>query len=399
MSSAGSSAAGGPALSGGGGTAGSGTPVGSGSGVQSGQITAADYSDNLNFELFQSYLQKLPSNDTPASLQSADRVLVKVTNDAGDPIASADVSIAGGGASVVVHTGGDGTALFFPNHDGASQGGPFSATVSPPGGVPFAASGLAGSEWSIVVPGALTSSNPGLDLAFVIDTTGSMSDEITYLGTEIADIAGRVTSAFGQASIRFGLVVYRDVGDAYVTRSFNFTSSLPEFVSTLHAQSADGGGDYEEAAEKGLEAVNALSWRSGDVRHMAFLVADAPPHDQDAAAFLHQADVSRLAGVKIYPVASSGVDSKTEYLMRTAAEWTNARYVFLTDDSGIGGSHAEPTIPCYEVQHLNRLIARIVVGELSGKLAPPDPTDVVRTVGDPRDGVCALADGKSAYLY
>ena len=54
-------------------------------------------------------------------------------------------------------------------------------------------------------------------------------------------------------------------------------------------------------------------------------------------------------GIRILPVVSSGADTETEFLMRTAAAVTGGAYVFLTDDSGIGYSHLEPTIGDYDV--------------------------------------------------
>jgi hypothetical protein len=193
-------------------------------------------------------------------------------------------------------------------------------------------------------------------------------------------------------------VVYRDEGDAYVSRSFDFTDSLEDFRGSLDAQSASGGGDYPEAMHDALSAMNQLSWRSGNVARLAFLVADAPPHDDRVGDTFHQVESSRGQGIKIYPVASSGVADLAEYVMRTSAQMTLARYVFLTDDSGVGGSHAEPHIPCYQVQFLNQLIARIIDSEMRGERIAPSEDDVIRSVGEPEDGVCTLEDGSHAYL-
>jgi hypothetical protein len=79
--------------------------------------------------------------------------------------------------------------------------------------------------------------------------------------------------------------------------------------------------------------------------------------------------------------------------MRTAAEVTGGRYLFLTSDSGIGGSHAEPHIPCYYVTTLAAAMRRMVATELVGSYLPPDPADVLRTGGDPQNQQCTLADG------
>jgi hypothetical protein len=200
-------------------------------------------------------------------------------------------------------------------------------------------------------------------------------------------------------SIRYGLVLYRDAGDEYVTRSFDFTSDLTTFKGLVGQQSADGGGDFEEAVHEGVKAMNELSWREDNTARLAFLIGDAPPHDNEQAQLVAQVDQARLKGIKLYPVAASGTDSRFEYLMRSAAQWTLARYLFITDDSGIGGSHAEPTIPCYEVRYLNQLMTRIILAEVQGKLLPTGGDEVLRSVGNPVDGVCSFDDGTEARLY
>ena len=105
-----------------------------------------------------------------------------------------------------------------------------------------------------------------------------------------------------------------------------------------------------------------------------------------------------VASLRGYPVAASGVSLDAELQMRNAAQVTLARYLFLTSDSGVGGEHAEPTIPCYQVQHLNKLMNRMIASELSGTRIPADPADIVRSVGDPVEGVCTLPDGSKAFL-
>ena len=130
----------------------------------------------------------------------------------------------------------------------------------------------------IVVPDAAGAPPEALDLAFVVDATGSMGDEIHYLQAEIENIAVRVAAEHPGVSTRFGLVMYRDVGDDYVTRVYDF-SSLASFHDHLLQQSAGGGGDYPEAAERGMQdATNRLLWRHRQRR------ARAVPGSRRAAA-------------------------------------------------------------------------------------------------------------------
>ena len=392
------------------GSPGTGTPSGgaapgAGGGAQPGPgvLTAGDWDDNLNFPLFQKYLgeapQKLPG--LPA-FPSSDRVLITVRDAEGKPVPNARVTVReeGVGKRLEAPTATDGRLVFLPGQDGARQGATFTVTVAPPPGQqaePLTTS-VQGTTWELTLPGVQGTRPAELDLAFVVDATGSMGDELEYLKAELQAIARTVRAEFPQVSTRFALVMYRDDGDEYVVRTFDFTPDLGTFQQRLDAQRAHGGGDYPEAMERALGALHQLTWREGNTARLAFLVADAPPHTQHSAAFLHEANRARLSGIKVYPVAASGVAQEAEYLMRIAAQLTLGRYIFLTDDSGVGGPHEEPTIPCYQVQSLKNVLTRAVTSELAGQRQPVPASDVLRSVGNPQDGVCTLEDGTKAYL-
>jgi hypothetical protein len=85
--------------------------------------------------------------------------------------------------------------------------------------------------------------------------------------------------------------------------------------------------------------------------------------------------------------------------MRGTAQITGGRYLFLTDDSGIGNSHAEPHIPCYVVTKLQGAMVRMVESEMVGHRAEPVASEVIRTVGSPTDGRCTLQNQTSVVLY
>jgi hypothetical protein len=239
-----------------------------------------------------------------------------------------------------------------------------------------------------------------LDIALVIDTTGSMGDELAYLQSEFDALSSSIELQYPQAEQRWALVVYRDDGDEYVTRSFDFEAAGSGFRDRLRAQSAGGGGDYPEAADAGLAAMNQLAWRSDPATaRLAFWVGDAPHHVEQAAALAAAVEVAASQDVHVYPVASSGVDELTEYSMRSAAQLTLGRYLFLTDDSGVGGEHKEPTIPCYFVTRLDAAILRMVDIELSGVYHEPAAADVIRAGGDPADGACRLESGQTVFAF
>jgi hypothetical protein len=232
-----------------------------------------------------------------------------------------------------------------------------------------------------------------LDVTLLLDTTGSMGDELAYLQTEFDAIATTIHDKFPQASARFGLVLYKDQGDAYVTRKFELTSDVATFRANLQQQTHGGGGDYPEAVEEGLSQAVSLKWRTGSTARLVFWVADAPHHPGREDAVRQAIDGALAKGIHVYPVAASGTDDRTEYTMRSAAQITGGRYLFLTDDSGIGNDHVEPHIPCYHVTRFDGAIVRMVESEMTGKHIAPSPDQIVRTVGNPVDGKCVRKDG------
>ena len=238
-----------------------------------------------------------------------------------------------------------------------------------------------------------------IDAALVIDTTGSMGDELSYLTSEFAAISASIAASFPNADQRWALVVYRDTpdtdpGDAYVVKSYDFTGDLTAFATTVGSQQAANGGDYPESPEQGLGALPQLSWRTGaSVAKVAFWVADAPQHDYRGPQMKAAIQAVQGAGVHVYPVSASGTNDLLELTMRTTAEMTGGRYLFLTNDSGVGDPHKIPEIPCYYVTLLKKALVRVASMELSGTYVGPDPADVIRISGDASpDGTCSTGD-------
>ncbi len=178
-----------------------------------------------------------------------------------------------------------------------------------------------------------------LDVAIVLDTTGSMGDELEYLRTELAAISQTVSERFPNSDQRWSLVVYRDRDDGYLVRHADFSPGAETTRANLGRESADGGGDYPEAPDAAFETLNLLSWRAdADTARLAFWVADAPHHTGKAVAMRDAIRATRSKGIHVYPVAASGANDLLELTMRNAAQLTGGRYLFLTDDSGVGDS-------------------------------------------------------------
>jgi Mg-chelatase subunit ChlD len=99
--------------------------------------------------------------------------------------------------------------------------------------------------------------NAIIDVAFCLDTTGSMSGLIEGAKQKIWTIVNTVNGAQPKPTLRIALVGYRDRGDDYVTTKFDFTSDLETMYSHLRGFQAGGGGDTPEDVNRALnDAVN-----------------------------------------------------------------------------------------------------------------------------------------------
>ena len=87
------------------------------------------------------------------------------------------------------------------------------------------------------------------------------------------------------------------------------------------------------------------------------------------------------------------------YLLVRIYRIAGGRYIFLTDDSGVGNPHIEPTIPCYFVTKLDDAILRMVDVELSGQYREPNASRSFAWQRNPQDGACALPDGGEAFAF
>ncbi|MFZ1467971.1 MAG: vWA domain-containing protein [Paracoccaceae bacterium] len=366
---------------------------GSYSGVaRRGVVTAGDIDDALNFAAFARYQQRAAGTTGLPRLGLGTPLMVQLVGPDGAPAPGAYYTLSRPGSAEPFHTGyagPDGRITDFPQVLGAGALGSVKVTVIGSDNFPGVTKTVAtGKLTQIALPDSQGWRPEFLDLVLVVDTAGSMGDEIAFLQKELIGAVRSAASKAPGVSIRYGLVAYRDQGDAYVVQNYGFTSSGATMNGWLRGLSADGGGDYPEAAAAALKSGVGLNWRRGRGERIVIQVADAPAHDDDAGAYLRAAKTAAANGVQIFTLGASGVGPEAEYLMRQASVATGGRFIFLTDDSGVGNSHAEPTIPCYRVTKLSRLLTRILATELSGKRQEAGSSEVIRSVGSYAGGVC-----------
>lgn len=322
---------------------------GSGSNNQqglSGVLTAAEYSDLDNWDFFQELVQDQKISFPAYGLDPTNAVCVTVTDSnqqpvAGDKVALLDVQ---GAALWETITDDEGKAWLFYD-DNATPDNIYAGGQN----VDFA-------DEVSVVSTTSTQNNTGLQVMFILDTTGSMGDELNYLKEDFSAIVNET----GSKQILFSANFYRDQGDAYVTKCNPFTANTQTVQQQFDAEDAKGGGDMPEAVADILyETMVQADWKDG-YNKVAFMIFDAPPHDGTEKQIDEAVRAAAQQGIHVIPVVASNADRSTELFGRALAIMTNSEYVFLTDDSGVGDSHLEPIIGNYTVESLHDVIVRLI---------------------------------------
>ena len=212
----------------------------------------------------------------------------------------------------------------------------------------------------------------------VVDVTGSMGDEIYFLKAELADVINRISENNSDTVIKLAMLFYRDKTDSVPFDYYDFTDvttsdGLAKQQEELNKQYASGGGDYPEAVDEALEMAVNKQWSTGTTTKIIFHVLDAPAHtgSKYEERFVNATKIAAEKGIRICPIICSGAAELTEYTMREAAIYTGGTFIFVTDDSGIGGSHHDPDLPNVTVELLNSLMVRLVNGYHTGSFSEP----------------------------
>ena len=325
--------------------------------ISAGKLTAGEVNDFTKWYFWPNVLDKTHEQFIKTwRIEPRQRYTVTVTNQNGYPIVNYPVSL----------TDGRGNTLFQAVTDNTGKAELWGNLLTD---VPK--SQVLVPDKTIVVdepcsgnPSSVTGNPSDVDVVFVFDATGSMGDELRYLQAEMKDVIARASNATGGLNIRTGAVVYRDHGDEYITRISRLTENIKTTQAFIDKQEANGGGDYPEAVPEALmAALNSAGWNESARARIAFLILDAPCHEDSATvALLHEQVLNAAAqGIRIVPVVCSGIGESGEFLLRAIALATNGTSFFLTDDSGIGHTHLKPTTDSLKVEHLNDMLVRTIV--------------------------------------
>ena len=200
-----------------------------------------------------------------------------------------------------------------------------------------------------------------VDIAVMVDATGSMSDEIDFLKIELENVLRNTFTEYPNLDLHAGAVFYRDKTDEYIVRHIDFQTDLVKVLNFIKLQRAAAGGDVPEAVDLALQsALDSLHWSPSARSRILFIVTDAPPHDESKEKIFQLIQKAAAKGIRIVPVICTGADRSTEFIMRSMALATNGTYVFLTDDDGSGSLHTKITTSFFNVEFLNSLLERII---------------------------------------
>jgi Mg-chelatase subunit ChlD len=192
-----------------------------------------------------------------------------------------------------------------------------------------------------------TSTHPSqqaiIDVAFCLDTTGSMSGLLEGAKAKIWSIVNTVATAKPRPVLRIALIGYRDLQDAYVTRDFDFTQDLETMYTHLREYRADGGGDTPEHVNQALyEAVHKLSWSKNPAAlKIVYLVGDAPPHMdyQDGYDYRKISKAAAASGIIINTI-QCGAIAGTQQVWQEIARIAEGKYAAIDQSGGVAFIHS-----------------------------------------------------------
>lgn len=315
-----------------------GVPKPKDSAAKAGPLKAGSTDDNADYPGYLKFLATWTGRqDVSGQFQPLDvagRAFVQVLDSDGRPVPGARVEVRDAERPAAVWqatTYGDGRAPYYPQLFGAHQG-PLSLTVRAlAAGQTVEASWDGAKELTLRTPKPRGEGPMTLEVLFLIDTTGSMGDEIDQIKTSLLAVTSKAKERRTDLVLRYGAVLYRDLNDDYLTMAHPFTEDLAAFDTALQGVTAGGGGDLPEAMNQGLErAVEGVQWQP-DAAKVVFLICDAPPQMRVKGDVLYGDSALRAVGkgIRIHSVAASGLDPLGTLVLRQIAQLTRGKFIFI----------------------------------------------------------------------
>lgn len=179
---------------------------------------------------------------------------------------------------------------------------------------------------------------PRVEVAFVLDTTGSMGGLLEGAKKKIWSIATEILAGKPKPDVYIGLVAFRDKGDAYVTKTTALTDDLDKVYKELTLLQPGGGGDHPENVRAGLnEALANLQWSADKTTlKIVFLVGDAPAHtDYTDVPTIEELCSKAVKSDVIINTVRCGGDQQTERMWQDIARRAEGRYFSIEQTGGV----------------------------------------------------------------
>ncbi len=290
--------------------------------------------DNRQFNYYLRFLEEYGNQVPHLAIPVGERIVLEVADSEGKPLESAAVEIYSDTGRLLCSglTYSDGRFLFFPQEFGPSFSYRAVVTVDDvPRDVEFQREGPREVPVRFDFPRPEVRPMP-VDMLFILDTTGTMGEQVERLKSTIGTIASNLSALSPRPQVRFGLVLYRDRGDVYLDQVVPFTADLDEFQVALNRVKAEGGGDVPDDLQAALKEAMGMEWNGEGIR-LAFVITDSPPHLDygESYTYVDAAHDASAAGIKIFTVGSGGLDLAGEYVLRQLSQYTAAKYVLLAD--------------------------------------------------------------------
>lgn len=360
-------------------------------------IRAGEWDDNANYREYQRYLGAVTRPIHQVDVR-ARRFLV-VRDSAGKAVSRCPVVVTDDAQhQVTLTTMASGRAILFPYAEGLS-GKKFTAEARCVEGhaqttVALDDDGDGTAEMKLAA--ARREDARMVDVAFILDTTGSMSEEIASVKSTIQKVARTLQG--NQLQVRIGMVEYKDRSDPFITKTYAFTSDLAAFSAKIANIEAGGGGDSPEDMNAGIHAgLTDLEWSPRAVARMAFVIADAPPHldypnDPDYAVEMKNA---AHRGIELFGIAASGMDDLGQAVLRQMAQYTSATEMFVlrggAGPQSVGGGDPISSCGGTQQQYASGNLDGLIVSKIKRELASldADPTRIAGLRTDESAKPCA----------
>jgi Mg-chelatase subunit ChlD len=174
---------------------------------------------------------------------------------------------------------------------------------------------------------------PRMDVVFLVDTTGSMGDEIAVVKKSLVDMIAEIEGGTPRPDVRFGLVIFRDRGDEFVTRLFELTDDTDAVIKEVKAIEASGGGDEPESVNEALHVtINNMNWdRNATTEKTIFLIGDAPPNIyENDYTWQNEIKTALKREIIINTIGASGLSTEGVDVFTKIAKGSEGTFQYLT---------------------------------------------------------------------